>query len=275
MRTVLIQAYSGAIPEWMSSCMKSVRIWANLKQFEYQFFGDDFLTLVPRWYRKKANGQICVESDLARLLLAKRLLCAGADRVIWIDTDVVVWEPQRFEISEEVPFGFIKEVWLWTEADNRILCRKQVTNSVCVFCRNSMDWLAGYIEDCEAIVSAVWSRDLVETATRYLTLRHRAERLPLIDNVGVFGATVMNAITARDNEPLRELMRKHGQPLYAANLCNTGSRRQVSAEEKVSVVKDLLLIGDKWLNGEILSSFRECNGIGQNTDDEGDRKSVV
>ena len=52
--------------------MKSVRDWAEVRGYDYEFIDDKIFDLVPEWYLKKAEGKITLITDLARLELARQ-----------------------------------------------------------------------------------------------------------------------------------------------------------------------------------------------------------
>ena len=76
-----------------------------------------------------------VEADLARLELAARFLAEGYERAVWIDADVLVFDPQRFEINVNNSFTVSREVCLYLEDGWCI--ERGVNNSVAVFQREN------------------------------------------------------------------------------------------------------------------------------------------
>jgi len=81
--------------------MRSVEEWAKARGFGYERHGDEMLDLAPDWYRDKASTVargICLVADLGRLVLAREYLRRGVGRVIWVDADVVVFDPGAFDL---------------------------------------------------------------------------------------------------------------------------------------------------------------------------------
>jgi hypothetical protein len=106
MLTVVYQSYrSSGSPAWIDRCLASVREWAEARAYHYVFVGDELFDLV-RLGTGKESGQILPITDLARLELAARFLAEGYERAVWIDADVLVFNPQRFEINVNNSFTF-------------------------------------------------------------------------------------------------------------------------------------------------------------------------
>jgi hypothetical protein len=242
MKTIVLQSFRTVrMPAWIQSCLETVRTWAGVHGFQYRFAGDEFLLLPPEWYRRKAGQYITIVTDLARLQFVRECLLEGFDRCIWIDADVVVFAPARFCLSERLSFAFCKEVWVELDHQGLPIYRTKVNNCVCVFDRASLPLVEGYIERCLAIMGEIPSpRDHLEVGTRHLTALHEKSPLSLIKSVGLFSPVVMSAVLLRDKKILEPFMKHHGEPLYAANLCNnfTGRLPIYVFEGVVAILKE-------------------------------------
>ncbi len=170
--------------------MHTVRSWAAHKGFSYEFVDDRLFDYLPGWYARKVGGHKLLMSDLARLELAKDLLGKGYDRAIWVDCDIVVFDPGAFEIDVEADCSFCKEVWVWADRDGGKRSRVGVNNAVCVFLSNS-GMLDFYIESCKSIVREAKGElhpNLI--GTRLLTALSRRRELRHLTNVGLFSPQV-------------------------------------------------------------------------------------
>src|ERR1700691_64233 len=100
MRTVVCQAYCSptGVPPWIERCMDTVRGWAEHRGFAYERTDDGLFYPVPPWCGQRVGGEPVRMSALARLLLARSLL-ARYDRAVWVDADVVVFDPERFVVD--------------------------------------------------------------------------------------------------------------------------------------------------------------------------------
>jgi hypothetical protein len=233
MLTVVYQSYrSSGSPAWIDRCLASVREWAEARAYHYVFVGDELFDLVPAWYRERVGGQILPITDLARLELAARFLAEGYERAVWIDADVLVFDPQRFEINVNNSFTFSREVCLYLEDGWCI--ERGVNNSVAVFQRENT-FLPFYIECCKRIVrqkDGVISP--VDVGPVFLTNLYKMMPFPLVTTVGLFTPPILDDLVEGRTAFIRTYAEACRNPLYAANLCHSlgdPSRLQVPVPE--------------------------------------------
>lgn len=240
LKTVVYQSYrTTGVPAWIERCMRTVRAWASSKEFEYVFIDDRLFDYVPRWYRERVGGQVQLVSDLARLVLAREFLAGEFQRSVWVDADVLVFDPARFEIGVDAEYAFCREVWVEKFSLRRaargglkalrrpgLYCRRRVNNSVAVFTRgNSL--LDFYIHACEQTVGGARGEiSNLQVGTFFLTSLHRKFALPLLDDVGLFSPLVMRDIAAGGGPCLKVYAEEFGTPVRAANLCASYSGRE-------------------------------------------------
>jgi len=202
--------------------MESVRQWAERERFSYQFVGDELFELAPEWFRQKAGRFTTIITDLARLLCIRQCLSAGADRVLWVDADVVVFRPDSLKINPDLAYAYAKEIWCWKDKQGGIQTSLKINNAACLF-RGTAEGLAHlneYIDDCLAIVERTPKiGDHTLIGTRRLTAMGFA-RLPVLPGFGLLSPAIMNAILTGDHEVLARFTRQHAEPICAANLCN-------------------------------------------------------
>jgi len=257
--TIVLQSFRAYdVPEWIKRCMESVRQWAEGERFRYQFAGDELLALAPDWFRQKAGGYTTVITDLARLLCIRQYLAKGADRVLWIDADVVIFRPDSLKIDPELSYAYSKEIWCWKDKKGGIQTLVKINNAACVF-RNTMAGLSHlneYIDHCLSTVEQTQKiADHTLIGTRHLTAQGFAN-LPVLPGFGLLSPTVMNAILTGDDEVLSRFAQQHAGPVCAANLCNFFRSRSAFADriedDVYSAVVDKLL----QTSGECLVSAR-------------------
>ena len=227
MKTIVYQVFQefqgNQTPSWLSTCMQTVKNWAELKGYDYQK-KDNFIDYIPDWYIDKAQGNINLVSDLARLEMARKFLESGYDRAIWLDADILIFAADKLIIDTTEEYLFCPEVYLETEygknfGEAPLYCIKQVTNSFTYFTPKST-FLDFYIDAIKSIVKNQTS-DLSPLAvgTRFLSHLNKILKLPLFLNVGLFSPILMHGI-AEDKSELVELYAKELiAPVYAANLC--------------------------------------------------------
>jgi hypothetical protein len=250
-RTIVVQSFRAHdVPEWISRCLTSVRTWAALSKFQYKMMGDEFLDLVPDWYRQKAGPYITVITDLARLVLLRQCLEQGFDRAIWVDADIVVFRPFLLKVDPDLSYGYSREIWIEKECSVGLIAAQKINNSACLF-RNdgsSLAHLDEYIGACKSIVARstkLW--DHTEVGTKFLTSRDREQPLPILRGFGLFSPTILQALLDSDAEVLREFFKLQGDPLCAANLCNFLRAKRKDGpgipDETYSIVLDKLMEG--------------------------------
>ena len=202
--------------------MASVRRWTEAQQMSYRFVGDELLALPPDWFRQKAGRYTTVITDLARLLCIRQFLADGADRVLWIDADVVIFRPDSLKIDPELAYAYSKEIWCWKDKNGGIETLLKINNAACVFRNNTagVAHLNEYIDHCLSTVEQTREiGDHTLIGTQYLTAQG-FNRLPLLPGFGLLSPTIMSAVLTGDNEVLARFAQQHGAPICAANLCN-------------------------------------------------------
>jgi hypothetical protein len=224
LRTIVVQSFRDRdVPDWIKRCQSTVRAWAMHWKFTYRIIGDEFLDLVPNGYRQKARHHITVVADLARLLLAQQCLAEGFDRVIWIDADLAIFNPQRLGLDPGLSYGYCREVWVEKNRFGRIHASLKVNNAACLFRNDNVAraHLDDYIDACTSIVAGFTRvRDHTEVGTKFLTSRDRQRSLPVLAGFGLINPVIMQALLTSDIEVLKHFMTWQDGPLYGANLCN-------------------------------------------------------
>ncbi|NQE35996.1 hypothetical protein [Microcoleus asticus] len=224
MKTIVYQSYLGdETPNWLENCMQTVKDWAELKGFHYQR-EDDFFDCVPDWYKDKAAGKINLVADLARLELAKKYLDQGYEQTIWMDADVVVFDPDNLIIDTTEDYLVCREVWLDTEDDKNLeegtlSCIKKVTNSLVFFAKGN-SFLDFYIYASKSLIKNKIGRvSRLDVSTKFLTKLYEIMELPLFSNLGLFSPILMHGMV-EDKTLITQLYAKSLEsPIYAANLC--------------------------------------------------------
>ncbi len=234
-KTVVYQSYrTHDVPSWISRCMASVEEWAAQTGADYRFLDDSFLEYAPEWYREKTENDIYLVSDLARLKVAGALLAEGYERTIWVDADVLVFDPASFTVDIGEGYVFCRQVWVaratWRKRLVRTLsdrrpyianCHHGVNNSVTAFARGN-EALDFFIDACEFIVRrARGPISSLSVGTKFLTDFHKLCDLPLLENVGLFSPLVMRDIAAGGGPYAKAFAREFASDVAAANLCGS------------------------------------------------------
>ncbi len=222
MRTVVFQSYrpTGG-PQWVRRCLDTAREWAGLCGFDYRFVGDEIFDSVPDWYREKAANRIPVITDLGRLLLARDFLAAGYERTVWLDADVLVFDPDRLDVDVTGEYAFGAELWIQKANSGGIRAYRNVHNAISVFTAGN-SFLDFYIHACLSVVGRLEGGVPPQiVGPKLLTAFHNIIGFPLIAEVGMLSPPVLRDI-ANGSGPALDLFRRRVKaPLRAANLCSS------------------------------------------------------
>jgi len=216
MNTIVYQSYrTEDVPSWIERCMASVRNWAGAMDFEYRFIDDRIFDCLPDWYRS-ASPNVRVLTNLARLLVARELLAAGYERTIWIDADVLGFDPDGFRIEITQEFAFVRETWIETRWGT-IIKHHNVNNSVAVFTRGNSFLEFGIWAHQQLVRDGTRIRQF-GTTTALLTALHQGTPLPLLRDVGIVSPPLMRALLTGNTRVVDEFAIAHGAPIHATNL---------------------------------------------------------
>jgi len=228
MSTIVFQSYrTHDVPAWITRCLDSVRAWAELAGHAYAFIDDRLFDYLPAWYAPAVGNRLLPRTNLARLLAARDYLAQGHDCAIWIDADVLVFDPPRWSVAPGPEgFAFTREIWFETRWGAPVT-RFGVNNAVFAVAKDNP-----FLEFC------IWAHERIArtnteihdyaTTTRLLTDLHRGAPLPLITSVGLVSAIVNRAIRERRAGELRAYMQAHGTAVQAANLSGSIVGRKVN-----------------------------------------------
>jgi len=255
LRTIVVQSFrTHDVPEWIGRCVASVQKWTASEHFEYRMMGDELFNLVPDWYRAKAGRHVTVVTDLARLVLIRRFLDEGFGRVIWIDADVIVFDPSALKINLDCSYAYCREIWVKRNSRAGLITAHKVNNSACLFLNDSaaLAHLDEYIDTCKSmIVRLTKVRDHTEVGTKFLTSLNRERPLHFIPGFGLLSPTILRAVLDCDRGVLSEFVQLQGDTIGAANLCNflRGSEAGVTDEMFSAVIDRLVDSGVSLFSG--------------------------
>ena len=97
--------------------MASVRNWAALQGWSYQFMGDEIFDLVAPDLRAKLRERTPILADLARLELMQQHLNQEGGQALWIDADSLVLNP-HWSPALDSPASFGQEFWVQVDPDS-------------------------------------------------------------------------------------------------------------------------------------------------------------
>jgi len=222
MKTAVYQSYrTRNVADWISTCLASVENWAGERGFDYRFYDDGIFERVPLWFLEKAGKHLQIATDLGRLILARELLNEGYERVVWLDADILVFDPKGFSIPTTTEFAFGREIWVQPKTKGGIKVYRNVHNAVSVYCQNN-SFLDFYILSSLRILERAEGRLVPQIiGTKFLTAQHNMIGFPLLDEVGMASPRVVQDLAAGSGPALDLLQKNLNAPMRAINLCSS------------------------------------------------------
>jgi hypothetical protein len=220
MKTVVFQSFRRTgVPDHLERCMATVRAWAKENGFDYRFFGDELFERVPSWLAQKCTS-ILPKTDYARMKLAQELAEEGYGRTVWIDADLLVFDPVALALPEKARIGFVREIWVDADELGRTRTHQNIANAISLY-SGANDFLSEAIEACERRAKSQDSIDRLDFGTKMLTDWRWNEPPYLFQNVSLFSPPVLLDIARGGGPALNAHMRATGKALAAANLCHS------------------------------------------------------
>jgi len=220
--TLVFQSYRAAgVPAWLTRSLDSVAAWAAAQGHAYVRLGDEFLERVPAWFAGHCGEERLPVTDLARLLWARHYLDAGWGRVVWLDADILIPDPDRFTIPPGAPHAFGREYWLWRDDAGGLVGRWAVNNAVAMFTAGS-SLLPFYIDACETLARDAASLNRLDLGPKFLTALNNAVTLPLIPDLATLSPTLVAEIADGDGgEAIAAHAAAWAAPVTAMHLCRS------------------------------------------------------
>jgi hypothetical protein len=223
MKTLIVQSYrTTQVPGWIHTALSTVKRWAASRQYDYQFLGDEFFNWAPAWVRQQFSSHLFPLTDLARLYLLKDGLKRGYQRVVWVDADVLIFDPENFSVNTTSGFAFCREHMLTQLPDGGIRSEQPgINNAVMVF-EQGQPMLDFYLYAAESRLKHIHPLKLQRTGLGPDLLQKLSLVLPLelLTHVGLFTPLLMQELAAGHSRAAKLYAGQSGVPLTAANLCH-------------------------------------------------------
>lgn len=219
--TLVLQSYrTTAVPDWIGECLASVRGWAHGSGYSYRVLGDELFEPLPAQLTMLGPPPALPATDLARLLWCRRLLEEGWRRVIWLDADIFVIDPDAFRIGAEDEYRLCRELWTWSE-DGLLHGRWAVSNCAMTF-THGQPFLARYIALCEEEArAAAQPLHRLALGPTLLTRIDREAPLPQIRTVATLSPLLIEAIRRGADALLNAFLVEWQAPVHAVHLCRS------------------------------------------------------
>jgi len=200
--------------------MASVRDWASLRGYEYEFVDDRLFDYAPAWVRERCGAQKLPVTDVARLHLLRERLAQGWQRVVWIDADVVVFAPQRFMLDDTAPYALCPEFWVRSTPSGRLEVIEKVNNAVTVITRDQpmLDFWIFAVEEILRVHSTEQIGPLI-TGTIFYTDLAKIMPLRVVQDASLISPSTVNDIANGGGRYLELWKRSVPGRVSAINLC--------------------------------------------------------
>jgi hypothetical protein len=243
MPTLVLQSHTVPLPApWYERCVGSVREWSARIGYEYRWLGDELFDRLPSELRVKVADQPVVASDLARLVLAEEALAEGFERVIWVDADVLVLDPARFELPAAAAL-FGREIWVQAGENGKLKVYRKIHNAFMAFAANE-PVLPFYRMSAERILSRydAGTGPMVPQliGPKLITLLHNAIGFDVLETAGMLSPLVAREVLAGGGPALDRFLRESAERPRALNLCGSSVRSQALSDAEMSCLVDRL-----------------------------------
>jgi len=249
-KTLIIQSQTQPLPfSWLGSCIDSVVSWCKSQDYEYRFYGDELFDFVDSVLIEKFAHQKVIITDLARLAAIKESLIRGYDRVLWLDSDFLIFAPEQFQLPAlwNLPEGYMvgREVWVQAVAGKPLKWKAHVKvhNAFLLFDRGN-SFLDFYTDQAERFIRQCSDKVPPQfIGPKLLTALHNVIQCPVMESAGMFSPGVIQDLISNGQDcKALELMKKRSSvPVAGANLCSSLTEKlELSNQQMELVVKTLL-----------------------------------
>ncbi len=223
--TIVIQTFRNHnIPPWIQRCLDSVRDWARLHSLDYSLAGDEFYDLCGPEFLARGPKNPQAITNLARLVATRRHLDAGYRQVIWMDADLLVFDPERLVFDfpvESLPTGYAfgREVWIEYGGSAGVFISKPMVHNAATYFTQAavdLDMLIALIRHIDA------GRRIVnnfQIGVRLLRGLQHSLMFPTFSHASMFSPTLLRAVAEQNEQVLQVYGRIFRYQSCAGNLC--------------------------------------------------------
>lgn len=239
--TVVIQSHRLPLPfDWLDPCLDSVRRWTASRGYDYRFEDDAIFDRLDDDLRRKTTAQPVVASDLARLAALQAALDAGYRCAVWMDADMLVFDPARLELAPDA-YALGREVWVQRDDRGRLRAHVKVHNAFLQF-RAANPFLAFYRHAAERIVRAHRPGRMTPqlVGPKLLTALHNVVHCPVVEEAGMLSPAVARDLLGGEGSALTVFTSRSTMAPAAVNLCGSLAGGQFGARELRAIVAHLV-----------------------------------
>ncbi len=221
MKTLVYQLAPADRPAWIAACLESVRVWAVERGFDHRLYGDEVFELVEPELAAKTGGRLQMQTDLARLTLARHLLERdGWERVIYADADFLIWRMEAMlPLAGDRGVAFGQEFWVQREGA-KLRLHRNVHNAFMLFERGG-SVLPFYEETARSLLARVEGGVPPQfLGPKLLSALQGPAAFALLPQAGALSPDVIaDILDEGDGRALACLRQALPVPLGGANLC--------------------------------------------------------
>jgi hypothetical protein len=207
-----------------------VRHWSEINSYDYSFVGDElFDSLTPAQIQKTVEQKV-IATDLARLHLLQDSLRQGYTTVIWCDADLLIFDPDNFELPD-YSYALGREVWVQADRNDLLKVFKKVHNAFLMF-RRGNNFLDFYAETAERLLNLNTGKVPPQfIGPKLLTALHNIAICPVMETAGMLSPLVIRDLIQGQGAALELFRRESPVRISAANLSSS-----LTAQESISDV---------------------------------------
>lgn len=231
--------------------MDSVINWSDTNQYEYRFLDNSLFDYLDPALVVKLSEQRVIATDLARLYAIREGL-KKFDRVVWLDTDFLIFAPDQFLLpaQSELKEGYMlgREVWVQQDKErpNKLKSYVKVHNAFLLFDREN-SFLEFYLQHAERLLEQCDGPMPPQfIGPKLLTALHNVVGCPVLESAGMLSPLVIDDLLSKGEQccALNLMKKKSPMPMAGANLCRSlVVQGQRSSEDMESLVAKLLKNG--------------------------------
>lgn len=242
-KTLVLQSHTTPLPaQWITTCLESVKKWADLNHFDYRFLGDELFDHIAGELLEKTRTQRVIATDLARLRALQFYLQQDYDTVIWCDADFLIFTPSSFKlIADKYAVG--REVWIQNDVRNpkKLTAHVKVHNAFMMY-RQGNVFLDFYADTAERLLTLNQGPIPPQfIGPKLLTAIHNIAQCPVQETAGMLSPLVIKDIAKGSDEAVKLFQRKSTQPICAANLCSSlNTKGEISSGLIETCIKQLI-----------------------------------
>jgi len=238
--TLIIQSHRSPLPYiWVEHCLKSVRDWCVMNNYEYRFIGDELLDFLPGNLREKTKHQIVIATDIARLLVLQDALNKNYKNVIWLDADFLIFNPGNF-VLPNWPYAVGREIWIQYDNKSKLKVYKKVHNAFLMF-RNNNPFLNFYANTAERLL--MHNEGTIPPqfiGPKLLTALHNVATLPVMETAGMLSPLVIKDMLQGTGPALDLFIKQSSKQVSAANLCISSCDKNDISDNEMELLINVL-----------------------------------